>query len=447
MKPGTSLTSLYFLTFFCFNSTYGEALVPVAFMQDKEYNQNYSYKDTFVKRPNSSSSLQSYIFTKSSSSENANLQLQKACYPRCLTHKQQVRDHNYIQQQKDARVKLALYQRQLQRGSRPSQRTSSSKNYNNIVFLVCVSGLVFMIMVCVGLRYIIGIPQDRLPEVVTERKEVMKNMSEEEKRSVLEYIFKKQQKEEADKNTDFPSDLGDTESIQKKEVGDEDADEESLNSMTSVEDTNDSNEKSVNTIYTNSSIAAEDFVKDSHAEDDVCSICLDSFGEHFEAGDMLSAPNCSHSFHKECIMKWFLSQSSNLTCPDCRSQMFTVDELRAASKVFLDDANKDEKDHDEEGLRLLVKSHMKIEREKTYGDTNIKYFPSNRVLLQRETNTDTSTFAGRKNVQRLGVKVCHPISNCQTSYYDDEQDQIKRTAKEKNPRLNLAISETATTRI
>lgn len=256
--------------------------MPVAFMQDKEYNKNYSYKDTFVKRPNSSSSLQSYIFTKSSSSENANLQLQKACYPRCLTHKQQVRDHNYIQHQKDARVRLALYQRQLQRGSRPSQRTSSSKNYNNIVFLVCVSVLVFMIMVCVGLRYIIGIPQDRLPEVVTERKEVMKNMSEEEKRSVLEYIFKKQQKEEEAKNVDLSTDLGDTESIQKKEVGDEDADEESLNSMTSVEDTNDSNEKSVNTIYTNSSIAAEDFVKDSHEEDDVCSICLDSFGKYLE---------------------------------------------------------------------------------------------------------------------------------------------------------------------
>ncbi|GFH44546.1 hypothetical protein CTEN210_01020 [Chaetoceros tenuissimus] len=357
MKPGTSLSSLYFLTSFCFNSTYGEALVPVAFMQDKEYNQKYSYKDTFVKRPNPSSSLQSYIFTKSSSSENANLQLQKACYPRCLTHKQQVRgDHNYIQEHtKDARrVRLALYQRQLQRGSRPSQRTSSSKYYNNIVFLVCVGVLVFMIMVCVGLRYIIGIPQDRLPEV-TERKEVMKNMSEEEKRSVLEYIFKKQQKEEDDKNTDFPSDLGDTESIQKKEVGDEDADEESLSlsSMTSVEGikndevcTNESYDLSINTVSTRSSIAAEDSGKELH-EEDVCSICLESFvsdGKALEASDVLCAPNCSHSFHKECIMEWFLSQSSNLTCPDCRSQMFTVDELRAASKAFFDDTNKDEKD-------------------------------------------------------------------------------------------------------
>ena len=49
---------------------------------------------------------------------------------------------------------------------------------------------------------------------------------------------------------------------------------------------------------------------------------------------MLCAPNCSHRFHKECIMDWFLSQSSNLTCPDCRSQMFTVDELRAAAEAL-----------------------------------------------------------------------------------------------------------------
>lgn len=67
-------------------------------------------------------------------------------------------------------------------------------------------------------------------------------------------------------------------------------------------------------------------------------------GEYFEAGDMLSAPNCSHSFHKECIMEWFLSQSSNLTCPDCRSHMFTVDELRAAATALNDSVKKDEKD-------------------------------------------------------------------------------------------------------
>lgn len=35
-------------------------------------------------------------------------------------------------------------------------------------------------------------------------------------------------------------------------------------------------------------------------------------------------------------MEWFLSQSTNLTCPDCRSQMFTVDELRGAAMVLKD---------------------------------------------------------------------------------------------------------------
>ena len=110
---------------------------------------------------------------------------------------------------------------------------------------------------------------------------------------------------------------------------------------------------------------AEDLDKALH-EEDLCSICLDSFGKYFkirrkvtiftspsclnisliimlcilgenvEAENVLYAPNCSHKFHKECIMEWFLSQSSNLTCPDCRSQMFTVNELRAAATVLKD---------------------------------------------------------------------------------------------------------------
>lgn len=71
------------------------------------------------------------------------------------------------------------------------------------------------------------------------------------------------------------------------------------------------------------------------------SLCiLDTDGKVLEASEVLSAPNCSHRFHKECIMEWFLSQSSNLTCPDCRSQMSTVDELRAAVEA-LKNAKKD----------------------------------------------------------------------------------------------------------
>ena len=72
-------------------------------------------------------------------------------------------------------------------------------------------------------------------------------------------------------------------------------------------------------------------------------IVLCILGENVDAGNVLYAPNCSHKFHKECIVEWFLSQSSNLTCPDCRSQMFTVDELRAAADV-LNGRKKNEED-------------------------------------------------------------------------------------------------------
>ncbi|GFH44544.1 hypothetical protein CTEN210_01018 [Chaetoceros tenuissimus] len=205
-------------------------------------------------------------------------------------------------------------------------------------------------MLCVGLRYYIGIPQDRFPEV-TERKEVMKDMTDEEKRSILELIFKNELKEVGDKNTD----LDDTETNKRKDEFINYANKESLSPTNSVGDGSKNevynnkieSETSVNTISTGTLTAVDDFGKDVHEENDVCSICLESFvsdGKVLEASDVLCAPNCSHSFHKECIMEWFLSQSSNLTCPDCRSQMFTVDELRAASKAFLDDANKDEKD-------------------------------------------------------------------------------------------------------
>lgn len=46
-------------------------------------------------------------------------------------------------------------------------------------------------------------------------------------------------------------------------------------------------------------------------EENLCSICMDSFRENQEIGKL----GCNHFFHKECIEKWFERKN---TCPTCR---------------------------------------------------------------------------------------------------------------------------------
>jgi hypothetical protein len=44
-----------------------------------------------------------------------------------------------------------------------------------------------------------------------------------------------------------------------------------------------------------------------------CSICMEVI--HFGKGDLTTS--CRHHFHEECMLKWFIQDS---TCPVCRSR-------------------------------------------------------------------------------------------------------------------------------
>lgn len=46
-----------------------------------------------------------------------------------------------------------------------------------------------------------------------------------------------------------------------------------------------------------------------------CCVCLCQFEEDEEVSELL---NCKHYFHKDCLEKWFHSQSNS--CPLCRSK-------------------------------------------------------------------------------------------------------------------------------
>ena len=53
-----------------------------------------------------------------------------------------------------------------------------------------------------------------------------------------------------------------------------------------------------------------------------CSICDEDFGPHPESEKPLTLP-CKHTFGSNCIERW-LDESSNSSCPNCRSGPFTI---------------------------------------------------------------------------------------------------------------------------
>jgi len=53
--------------------------------------------------------------------------------------------------------------------------------------------------------------------------------------------------------------------------------------------------------------------KSHHNSEVTCSICLEEMDE--EEGNLFTVPDCSHTYHKDCLARWKLQSK---TCPCCR---------------------------------------------------------------------------------------------------------------------------------
>ena len=62
-------------------------------------------------------------------------------------------------------------------------------------------------------------------------------------------------------------------------------------------------------------------------EDNVCAICL----QNYSSKEILPL-NCSHTFHKDCILEWARQNPGRLNCPYCRVQITTPIVQAAATR-------------------------------------------------------------------------------------------------------------------
>lgn len=56
--------------------------------------------------------------------------------------------------------------------------------------------------------------------------------------------------------------------------------------------------------------------------DNECAICLcDNQDNEQNNHEEWVQTSCQHQFHRECILKWMKTESSNKKCPQCRSDL------------------------------------------------------------------------------------------------------------------------------
>mmetsp|Transcript_24474 Transcript_24474/g.55889 ORF Transcript_24474/g.55889 Transcript_24474/m.55889 type:complete len:173 (-) Transcript_24474:488-1006(-) len=87
-----------------------------------------------------------------------------------------------------------------------------------------------------------------------------------------------------------------------------------------------------------------------------CVICLDKYGmskycfffseqpcfiflilvDSENGEDIISSPNCSHIFHKECLLEWLVYKD---VCPCCRAQIVNPEELKTCMELVLEDGD------------------------------------------------------------------------------------------------------------
>ena len=69
-----------------------------------------------------------------------------------------------------------------------------------------------------------------------------------------------------------------------------------------------------------------------------CPICYDAITS--QTG--IVTTSCGHSYHFACISSWFMTQEENSTCPCCRKEMCTIEDL-----PYTDGDIEDEEDSDD----------------------------------------------------------------------------------------------------
>lgn len=62
-----------------------------------------------------------------------------------------------------------------------------------------------------------------------------------------------------------------------------------------------------------------------------CRVCL----SEFEEGDKVRNLSCEHTFHRDCLDKWFLQEQCCATCPLCRNKVLPDDVVANYSPSLL----------------------------------------------------------------------------------------------------------------
>lgn len=102
-----------------------------------------------------------------------------------------------------------------------------------------------------------------------------------------------------------------------------------------------------------------------------CTICSD----YFDHSRDVSAIHCGHTFHYECLLKWFQTAPTK-TCPQCRKQVST---RHIINKLFFDIGGEEEATADPESLqneldrmKVLLSSKERDWRDKQKATDNLK---------------------------------------------------------------------------
>jgi len=162
------------------------------------------------------------------------------------------------------------------------------------------------------------------------RKSGLWGLSMDERRQILNYIFKSSKDPAEAKNAQLPGKklVDDDVESQKKAAAPRRASSKlfgrssrsnSLQSRSAVEEQSETPGSDEFSVMDSSELDANS-----------CSICLSSFkpGE-----ELMNGTNCEHIFHRECVFDWLMKHHDE--CPYCRKEMWSPDQMRQAAEDVL----------------------------------------------------------------------------------------------------------------
>lgn len=113
--------------------------------------------------------------------------------------------------------------------------------------------------------------------------------------------------------------------------------------------------------------------------DTLCAICLGSLSDE----PSTKMPDCSHTYHTECILKWLTQEEIDNSCPLCRTHSDTIELMPMNERVEYIGSCYRKSGHESEEAKIVEKHNCTKKKLEVYESRIDAFIKENKTVFRK----------------------------------------------------------------